>query len=137
MTSKIASSEPYLRSALRFVAGFLFTLHGAQKIMGAFGGIDGMGTAAPSMSLFWFAGVLELIGGPLIAAGLFTRPVAFVLAGEMAVAYFQTHAPMGFWPITNGGEPAALFCFVFLWLWAAGPGPWSLDRVTSKRLRPI
>lgn len=75
----------------------------------------------------WFAGVLEVFGGALIVLGLFTRPVAFLLAGQMAVAYFQAHLPSSFWPILNGGEPAVLFCFIFLFLFAPGAAPWSLD----------
>jgi len=73
------------------------------------------------------AGVLEVFGGALLLIGLFSRPVAFILSGEMAVAYFQAHYPRGFWPVLNGGEPAILFCFVFLYLAAAGAGPWSID----------
>jgi putative oxidoreductase len=76
----------------------------------------------------WVAGMLELVGGLLIILGLFTRPVAFLLSGEMAVAYFMSHAPRGLWPIANGGELAVLYCFIFLYLFTAGPGPWSVDR---------
>jgi putative oxidoreductase len=80
------------------------------------------------------AGVLELVGGTLLLLGLFTRPVAFVLAGEMAYAYFTAHAPRGFWPIANGGELAALYCFIFLYLAATGAGPWSADRRLRRRV---
>jgi putative oxidoreductase len=79
------------------------------------------------------AGVLETFGGILLLAGLFTRPVAFVLCGEMAVAYFRAHAPRGFWPIANGGELAVLYCFIFLYLAVAGAGPVSLDRIIWKK----
>jgi putative oxidoreductase len=120
--------EPYARSVLRCVTGLLFLCHGLQKLIGAFGGIDGKGAGIPPGTLPWFGGVLELIGGPLILLGLFTRPAAFLLCGEMAVAYFHVHAPHGFAPIRNGGELAALYCFVFLYLFTAGPGPISLDR---------
>ncbi len=84
-------------------------------------------------SLAGVGGVLELAGGLLILAGLFTRPVAFILSGEMAFAYFMRHAPRSFWPILNGGELAVLYCFLFLYLAAAGPGPWSLDAVVRRR----
>jgi putative oxidoreductase len=99
--------------------------HGAQKLFGAFGGMGGHGATA--FTLFWFAGILEFFGGLLILLGLLTRPVAFILCGEMAVAYFMVHAPGGFWPIQNKGELAVLYCFIFLYLAAAGPGPLSLD----------
>ena len=83
-------------------------------------------------SQFWFAGVLEVFGGALIVLGLFTRPVAFLLAGEMAVAYFQAHFPQSFWPILNGGESPVLFCFIFLYLFAVGAGPWSVDALRRR-----
>jgi putative oxidoreductase len=120
----------YVQSVLRVVAGLLFTLHGLQKVFGAFGGIGGH--SARMWSEFWVAGLLETVGGALIVMGLFTRPVAFVLCGEMAVAYFRAHYPRGFWPIQNGGEPAVLYCFIYLYLLAAGPGPISLDRMLKR-----
>ena len=110
----------YARLALRVVAGLLFLSHGVQKLFGWFGGVGGHGATAPMGSEFWVAGLLETIGSVLIILGLFTRPVAFVLCGEMAVAYFRRHFPNGFWPIQNGGELAVLFCFLFLYLVAAG-----------------
>ena len=122
-------------SLLRVVAAFLFALHGAQKLFGAFGGMGGHG-AAPAGSLLWVAGVLEVSGGILLFVGLFTRPVAFLLSGEMAVAFFRQHVPHGFWPIQNGGEPAVLYCFLFLYLAAAGGGPLSLDAVLRRKRRP-
>jgi putative oxidoreductase len=85
------------------------------------------------LSLLWFAGILECFGGLLIVRGLFTRQVAFILCGEMAVAYFKQHATRGIWPITNGGELAVIYCFVFLFLFSAGAGPWSLDRMVRKK----
>jgi putative oxidoreductase len=123
----------YARSLLRIVAGFTFSLHGFQKLPGFFGGMGGSGAKAVFPTLVWWAGFLELVGGLLILVGLFTRPVAFVLAGEMAVAYFSSHFSRGFWPIRNGGELAVLYCFIFLYLWAAGGGPLSLDRVLRKK----
>ncbi|HEU4453651.1 MAG TPA: DoxX family protein [Longimicrobium sp.] len=118
---------------LRIMAGLMFAMHGAQKLLGAFGGVDGNGATPPAFSLFWVAGVLELIGGLLIAVGLLTRPVAFLLSGQMAVAYFMQHFPNGFWPLQNQGELAALYCFLFLYLSARGPGRYSLDAVVFRR----
>lgn len=115
----------FVRSLLRMIAGLLFSMHGLQKLLGMFGGH----VVRPAGSLLWAAGVLETIGGTLIFLGLFTRPVAFLLCGEMAVAYFHEHFPRGRWPIENGGELAVLFCFLYLYLCAAGPGPLSLDRM--------
>lgn len=131
----LARLEPYLRSIARIVVGLLFSLHGFQKLFGMFGGVGGKGAKAQLFSLVWTAGVLETFGGLLIIAGLYTSWVAFLLAGQMAVAYFMMHAPRGFWPIRNGGELAALYCFVFLWLSAAGAGPLSLDRILRGRGR--
>lgn len=123
----LARFEPHVRSLLRIVAGFTFSLHGFQK---AFGWLGGMGGAhARTYSLLWTAGVIETVGGLLIIAGLGTRCIAFVLCGEMAVAYFRAHYPRGFWPLLNGGELAVLYCFLFLYFFVAGPGPWSLDRM--------
>jgi putative oxidoreductase len=116
---------------MRMVVGFTFSFHGYQKLFGAFGGMHGH--TAPRYSLLWVAGVLETGGGCLLMLGLFTRPVAFLLSGEMAVAYFKQHAPAGLWPILNGGELAVVYCFVFLYLSFAGGGAWSLDRLIRKR----
>ncbi len=124
--------EPYARFLLRFVTGLLFTCHGLQKLIGAFGGIDGKGGDVPFGTMAWYGGLLETIGGPLILLGLFTAPVAFVLCGEMAVAYFRVHAPRALAPVKNGGELAVLYCFIFLYLFVAGAGPISLDRLLRK-----
>jgi len=132
-TAKIGGFQPYAVSVLRMVAGFTFFCHGPQKLIGAFGGMGGHGASAQLTSLLGIAGVLETLGGLLILVGLFTRPAAFILCGEMAVAYFRQHAPRGSWPIANGGELAVLYCFIFLFLVTAGAGPWSLDRVIRKR----
>jgi putative oxidoreductase len=121
---------------LRIVAGFVFWMHGAQKLLGWFGGFGPDGGTAPLDSLFGVAGILELVGGILIVIGLFTRPVAFILAGEMAYAFFTAHVPRGsFWPVVNGGEPAVLYCFIFLFFVAAGSGAFSIDDVLRKRKR--
>jgi putative oxidoreductase len=125
--------EPRVRSLLRIIAGFTFSLHGFQKLFGFFGGMGGSGATAAFGSLPWVAGVLETFGGVVLLAGLFTRPVAFILCGQMAVAYFRAHSPKGFWPIANGGELAVLYCFIFLYLAIAGGGPVSLDRIVRKK----
>jgi putative oxidoreductase len=123
-----------LLSLLRAGSGVLFMQHGVQKLFGLLLKPDGTWSGAPeAFSQMWFAGVLEVFGGGLIVLGLFTRPVALILAAEMAVAYFQAHAPRGPWPILNGGESAALFCFIFLYLFAAGGGPYSLDAALRAR----
>jgi putative oxidoreductase len=114
---------------LRIVAAFTFMTHGSQKLL-AFPVLEPR-NAVPLLSLFGVAGVLELVGGALLFLGLFTRPVAFLLSGEMAAAYFMAHASRSFWPILNGGEVVVLFCFVWLFLAAAGPGPWSLDALRT------
>jgi putative oxidoreductase len=123
---------PYLRSLLRIVAAFMFLLAGTMKLFAFPMGMPPDGGTAPLLSQIGIAGLLEGIGGALLFVGLFTRPVAFVLAGEMAVAYFQGHAPKGFWPIMNGGVDAALYCLVWLYLSAAGAGPWSLDAMRGR-----
>jgi putative oxidoreductase len=117
---------------LRIVAAFMFMLSGTVKLFAFPIGMPPDGGTAAVMSQPWFAGVLEVFGGGLLLLGLFTRPVAFLLAGEMAVAYFQFHAPKGFWPVVNGGVAAALYCFIWLYFSAAGPGPWSLDAMRRR-----
>lgn len=121
----IQSWSPRLLAVLRIVTAFMFLQHGAAKLLhvphvATFDGLQ-------LMSLMGLAGVLELGGGLLLLIGLFTRPVAFILCGEMAFAYFMAHAPKSFLPMLNGGELAVEWCFVFLYLWAAGPGAWSVD----------
>lgn len=113
--------------AFRVITGFLFWQHGAQKLLGWLGGAGPDGGSVELLSLMGLAGVLEFFGGLAIMAGLYTRAVAFVLAGEMAVAYFMAHLPRGFWPIQNGGEKAAFYCFAFLLLVSIGAGRFSLD----------
>jgi putative oxidoreductase len=121
------SWTPYLLSLLRIIAAFLFIQFGTAKLYRFPAPIIPGGITAPFGTLVWYASVLETYGGLLLFVGLFTRPVAFLLSGEMAVAYFKGHAPQGFWPILNQGHPAIMFCFLFLYLSAAGAGPWSLD----------
>ena len=115
--------RPYVLSLLRVVVGLLYLQHGTAKIFNFPPANDMPAYPRPE----WFAGRLELIGSTLIILGLFTRPVAFILSGEMAFAYFMSHRPRGFFPLLNGGEPAVLFCFVFLYLTFAGGGPVGLD----------
>jgi putative oxidoreductase len=129
----IRTFEPYTRSILRVVAGFTFSLHGLQKLLGLFGGMGGSGARAHFFSLLWAAGFLEMVGGGLIILGLFTTPAAFIISGEMAVAYFMVHFSQSFFPILNRGESATLYCFIFLYFFAAGPGPWSVDEFFLKK----
>jgi putative oxidoreductase len=130
--SRWASLGPELSSALRIVASFMFITSGTMKLFAFPVGVPPDGGTVPLVSQVGLGGVLEVAGGALVLVGLFTRPVAFVLSGMMAVAYFQFHAPGGFWPVMNGGIPAVLYCFLFLYYSAAGPGPWSLDAVRGR-----
>ena len=120
---------PRVLSILRIVAALIFFEHGSQKLLG-FPPTD---SPPGVLSLSWVAGALELVGGALLAVGLFTRPVAFVLSGEMAFAYWMAHAPRSFFPVLNGGDAAILYCFVFLYLAFAGGGPWSADALRAGR----
>lgn len=115
--------SPYIYALLRVVAGFLFFQHGIQKLFG----YPGTTPAVDPMTQAGLAGVIETVGGVLIAIGLFTSPVAFIASGEMAWAYFQVHAPRNYWPMMNGGELAALYCFLFLYFAAIGSGKLSVD----------
>lgn len=124
---------PYLLSILRIVAAFLFVQFGAAKWFAFPGSIIPGGGTIPLVSLLGVGAVLESVGGCLLLLGLFTRPVAFLVSGEMAVAYFVSHAPQGFWPVLNQGTLAVLFSFVWFYLSAAGPGPWSVDEWKRRR----
>jgi putative oxidoreductase len=117
--------SPYLLSVLRIVAGLLFLQHGCAKLFHV--PHQAMFDHLQLMSLYGVQGIIEVAGGFLLAVGLFSRPVAFILSGDMAVAFFIAHYPHGWLPILNGGDLAVLFSFVYLYVWAAGPGPWSLD----------
>lgn len=123
---------PYMLCLARVVAGLLFTQHGLEKLFG----FAGARAEETLWSIRGVGGILEVVGGPLLAVGLFTRPTAFILSGEMAVAYFRAWAPRGFFPIANGGEEATLNAYIFLWLAAAGAGAWSLDALLEKRRGP-
>jgi putative oxidoreductase len=132
VVSTWSSWAPELRSVLRIVAAFMFIQAGTMKLFAFPIGMPPDGSTASLMTQVGIGGVLEFVGGALLLLGLFTRPVAFLLSGEMAVAYFQFHAPQSFWTIVNQGQPAVLYCFVWLYLSAAGPGPWSLDALRRK-----
>jgi putative oxidoreductase len=124
---------PQLLSMLRVVVAFLFMQVGSAKLFAFPAAVMPGGGTVPVGSLLWFAGVIEVVGGTLFLLGLFTRPVAFILSGEMAFAYFIGHFPHGFWPVLNQGAPAVFYCFTFLYVSAAGPGPWSLDALLARR----
>lgn len=120
---------PRVLSILRIVAALLFFEHGATKLLG----FPPSDHSPEFLSLSWIAGALELVGGAFLIVGLFTRPVAFILSGEMAFAYWMAHAPRSPFPVVNAGDAAILFCFVFLYLALAGGGPWSLDALRRRR----
>ena len=121
---RVSRYWPEVLSIARIVIGLLFLEHGTAKLFGFPAGAG----AQPAMgTLLWFQGVIELVGGALIAVGFLTRPVAFILCGDMAVAYFMQHAPNNFFPILNRGDAAILYCFVFLLFFVAGPGRWAAD----------
>jgi putative oxidoreductase len=130
-SSGLSRLTPYLLSVLRIVVASLFIAHGAQKLFAY--PASAPRPAVPVQSKLGLAGVLETGGGALMLVGLFSRPVAFILSGEMAYAYFPQHAPNSAWPLLNGGELAVLYCFTWLFFVAAGPGPLSLDAVIRKR----
>jgi putative oxidoreductase len=126
-----AEWAPRLLSVLRIVAALIFLEHGTQKLFGFPPRASGLGPE--TFSLLWFAAVIEVVGGLLLLLGLFTRPVAFLLAGEMAAGYFIGHAPRNLVPALNGGDAAILYCFVFLYMAAAGGGVWSFDEARGRR----
>ena len=132
MLSFLNACTPRVLGVMRIITAFLFMQHGGQKL---FGFPVAQRYEFELLSLSGAAGVLEVFGGLLILIGLFTRPTAFLLSGQMAVAYFIAHAPRGFWPIENGGELAVMYCFVFLYLSVAGGGSWSIDAMRSGNYR--
>ena len=132
LAAKWSTWAPELRSVLRIVAALVFMSSGTMKLFAFPAGVPPNGGTVPLVSEFGLGGVLEVFGGALLVLGLFTRPVAFLLAGEMAVAYFQFHFPGSFWPTINNGVAAVIYCFLWLYFSAAGPGPWSLDAVREK-----
>lgn len=133
LLSRWRSWAPQFQSLLRIVVAFLYFQVGSGKVIAFPASIMPGGGTAPLASLAGVAGVMEMVGGTLLLLGLFTRPVAFILSGEMAVAYFYGHAPAGFWPVLNMGTDAVFYCFYFLYVSAAGAGPWSLDALRARR----
>jgi putative oxidoreductase len=131
-TETLTSFAPQVLSLLRIIAALLLMQYGAAKILG-FPHVQ-MFQGVQIFSLYGLSGLLELIGGFLLLIGLFTRPVAFILSGEMAAAYFIGHFPKGFIPLLNGGNEAVIYCFVFFYIFFAGPGPWSVDAVRETPL---
>ena len=127
LESRLTSLAPWFLALLRVVAALLFMSHGTMKLLG----FPASDMSPPLFSLFGLAGIIEIAGGILLVLGLFTRPVAFILAGEMAVAYFMAHAGQSFFPLQSGGESAVLFCFFFLYLVFAGPGAAALDNLRA------
>jgi putative oxidoreductase len=130
-----AEWAPRLLSVLRIVAALIFLEHGTQKIFGFPMRMGGATSGPAFFTMYWFAGWIEIVGGIMLLLGLFTRPVALILSGQMAFAYFIGHAPRNFFPVLNGGDAAILYCFVFLYMSAAGGGPWSLDAARGDRGR--
>jgi putative oxidoreductase len=148
LVSRWSTWGPQMQSVLRIVAAFIFMLSGTMKLFAFPTGVPPDGGTVKLVSQMGLGGFLEVFGGLLLLVGLLTRPVAFVLAGEMAVAYFQFHFAQSFWPVVNNGVAAALYCFVWLFFSAAGAGPWSVDawlksrkekrsRVPRQERRPI
>ncbi|MGA7160898.1 MAG: DoxX family protein [Bacteroidota bacterium] len=136
VTSTWQSFAPRLMSVLRIVGAIMFMLAGTMKLFAYPTAIFPNGGTVQLLSELGLAGILETFGGALLLFGLLTRPVAFLLAGEMAVAYFQAHFPHGFWPTMNGGQPAVLYCFLWLYFSAAGGGAWSLDAMRDRKSKP-
>ena len=121
---------PRILSIVRIMVGLLFMEHGTAKLLG----FPASPSAAPALfGLLWFSGLIELVGGALVAVGLYTRIAAFIMSGEMAIGYFLVHAPRNFFPMLNQGDAAVLYCFIFLYFAVAGGGDWSLDRLISRR----
>jgi putative oxidoreductase len=127
--SFVVRQRPYVLSILRIAVALLFLEHGTSRLLGFPSPLP-----TPQMfTMYWFAGAIELTGGVLLLVGLLTRPAAFIMSGEMAFAYFISHAPNGFFPILNRGDGAILFCFIFLYIAVAGAGPWSLDALWRRK----
>ena len=131
VAARWSSWSPQLHCLLRIVAAATFILAGTTKLFAFPNGVPPNGGTVPLISQLGIGAIMEVVGGVLLLIGLFTRPVAFILSGEMAVAYFQFHFPLGFWPTMNGGIPALLYCFFWLYFSASGPGTWSLDEHLS------
>ncbi|MGW0709986.1 DoxX family protein [Streptomyces sp. NPDC002643] len=134
MIGRLNSAQPYALGLFRIVIGLLFTCHGARSLFGVLGGVDGQGaTVATGTWPGWYAAVIELVGGALVLLGLGTRAAAFIASGAMAYAYFKVHQPQALWPVQNGGEGAALYCWAMFLLIFTGSGALGLDRLFAKR----
>ncbi|TQJ87829.1 DoxX family protein [Streptomyces sp. SLBN-31] len=134
MTARLNAAQPYALGLFRMVVGLLFACHGAASLFGVLGGTFGTGgTVQTGTWPSWYAAVIELVGGVLVLLGLATRAAALIASGSMAYAYFKVHQPHALWPIENGGEPAAIFCWAFLLLVFTGSGAFGLDRVLARR----
>ncbi len=133
MSARSTAELRIVQGLTRIVVAFLYFSHGAQKILGWFGGFGANHGTADLHTRFGAAGIIELCGGALLMLGLFTRPAAFIVSGEMAVTYFWMHAPRGFWPWVNRGEVVAIYAWVFLFYFVAGPGAFSIDGWLAKR----
>jgi putative oxidoreductase len=132
LVTKWSSLGPIMQSVLRIVAAIMFMLAGSTKLFAFPSGIPPNGGTVALISQLGIGAMLEVFGGSFLLFGLFTRPIAFLLSGEMAIAYFQFHSPSSVWPVMNGGVPAVLYCFLWLYFSAAGAGPWSLDARRGK-----
>lgn len=134
LSARLTDSTPYALALFRFVTGLLFACHGAASLFGVLGGAGGSGGTAPVGAWpGWYAAVIQLVGGVLIALGLFTRTAALISSGSMAYAYFVMHQPSALWPMENGGEASAMFCWAFLLLIFTGPGAVALDGLLGGR----
>ncbi|MBB5933211.1 DoxX family protein [Streptomyces zagrosensis] len=130
LTERLDAARPHVLSLFRIVVGLLFACHGASSLFGVLGGVGGTGATIDTGSWpGWYASVIQLVGGILVMTGLLTRPAAFISSGSMAYAYFVEHQTEKLWPLENGGEASAMFCWAFLLIVFTGPGPWALDRV--------
>ncbi|MER7202086.1 DoxX family protein [Streptomyces sp. CB01635] len=133
MTGRLNSAQPYALGLFRIIVGLLFACHGAASLFGVLGGAMGGGTVPTGTWPGWYAAVIQLVGGALVALGLGTRAAAFIASGSMAYAYFKVHQPEALWPLQNGGEPSAMFCWAMLLLVFTGSGALGLDRLFTAR----
>jgi putative oxidoreductase len=133
MTGRLNSAQPYALGLFRIIVGLLFACHGAASLFGVLGGAMGGGTVPAGTWPGWYAAVIQLVGGALVALGLGTRAAAFIASGSMAYAYFKVHQPEALWPLQNGGEPSAMFCWAMLLLVFTGSGALGLDRLFTAR----
>ena len=132
----LGNFSDYIYALMRIMVGLLIASNGARKLFGVFSGMGGSGEGAPLFSQIGLAGMIEFFGGLLVTVGLLTGYAAFIMSGEMAVAYFQSHFPKGFWPILNAGERAVFYCFVFLYIASRGGVVWAVDRADRLRRQP-